>query len=450
MTYEATILQTYRRFSPKDVYKFHCEKIGVKEISGVRLCLSGMTEDFESAKELDFSLMYLGDNGCYPVLEMVRALHKTEVLRLRSCELSNVIAKLIAKVGATHPSLRTLDVSDNPFISAPGGEMLVQMAKRNPQILRILVSGTNIPKDVLRKLDAQLQKNVEAFLELEDKKTVHRYLFEVALDEILTNDEKRKLLKPMRTRRLCDDLTCEQRPRVELCTADWQLPTLTREEQERAKKSFSLEDVNTTGVLSFRRIINCLHRFGATQVDDDDAFLTTIFGAINTNEDGFMTYEEWVLLLRNYLMFEGGNYRANHMEQLRAAYDVVATGEETTALQASTCISNLSNIIGRNLPESLEDKVQSFLVASSGLSTTDETLIPMDFSTFAEAEAAGQILIDPVLRAAVVLNKLLIEPNAPGALTRGISSLQYQAKMSGTLRTPKDSGLETCSALKSG
>ena len=155
--------------------------------------------------------------------------------------------------------------------------------------------------------------------------------------------------------------------------------------------------------------MDCLKSYGVTGADQDDVFLKHVFEKLNTAENGFISTREWLILLRNVLAYESGVYKQNHARQLRMAYDLAGTGSDTTALHASACISNLSNITGRSLPDSLEDKVQNILIAASGLATMDESLIPMSLEVFSEAETVCECLINRTLREAVLHNKLYVE-----------------------------------------
>eukprot|EP00754_Rhynchopus_humris_P042296 Rhum_TRINITY_DN2597_c0_g1::Rhum_TRINITY_DN2597_c0_g1_i1::g.7652::m.7652 len=406
--YASTILSTYKGFSPCDVYKFHCEKGGVKEISGVVNALPGTPEDFGSVKELDFSLTYFGDSGCYSVLETVRALHGLEVLRLTGVGITNAIVKMLAQIAVAHPSLQVLDVGGNEFLSAPAGELLLEMAKKAPGILRVGIRGTNIPSDLERKLRRQVQGNIKAFLTTSGTQAVRSFLFEAALSEVLSDGERALLCRPMRTERLDQYLGEERTPAMELTTAVWLLPTLTPAQRNVAVSAFKQHDENGAGVVGYLQMVECMKTFGFTDVDPADAFLNHVFTRLNTAEDGYLGLADWLVLLQNYLLREAVQHHGNHLRQLRMAYDLVGTGRDTTALHASACVSNLMNITGRNLPDSIEDKVQAILVSSSGLPTTDESLIPMTFEDFAAAEVVAECLLHRGLRDSVVHRRLYV------------------------------------------
>ena len=251
--YASAILTTYAGFSPRDVYKFHCEKGGVREIGLIRDSLPSKVDDFASVKEMDLSSTLLGDNGAYAVLETVRALYKLEVLRLNGCNVTNAIVKMLAQVAVSHPSLQVIDLSDNEFLSAPCGELLLEVVRKAPGIIRVSMGKTNVPGDLMRKIRTQLAQNVKGFLTTSDPEGVHSFLLEAAISEVLSDSERFLLTKTVRTQRL-DSVLRDAAPPVVGLLPQWDLPQLTRDEMERAEDCFRKEDPNEASVLGLSRV----------------------------------------------------------------------------------------------------------------------------------------------------------------------------------------------------
>ncbi|KAJ9465241.1 putative serine/threonine-protein kinase roco5 [Diplonema papillatum] len=413
-TYATSIMSTYAGFSIADVYKFHCEKMRLREISGVSKCLPRKQDDFGLVAELDLSCMHLGDIGCYGVLEAVRVCWNCVVLRLAGCGLTNDVARLVAQVGMTHPTLRTLDVSDNPFLSAPAGEQLLLMARRNPNVTRIVLNGkVNIPADLVKKLRKQLDANQRARFEEMQPGEKRAFLFEAAIDEVLTPDEKLRLHKPMRTLPLAASLLHTATPPILVTDDPWRLPQLTRDEHDRARRAFRVEDENSSGYLTYQMVIQALRNFGLKDSDRDDAYLINLFERINRSDDGFLMEVEWLIFLRNVLSYEGYTYKSDYIAKLRASYNSVEAdsgGIETCVLHVSTCLSHLSNLLGEPLPDVIEEKVPALLIAASGMAAEDEYMMPMPFESYAEATLVAHCIVNKHLASAAIRGKLLVEP----------------------------------------
>lgn len=418
--YRETILSAYKGFCLRDVYKFHCEKIGVKVNSAVRSALPTRVGDFGDLVELDFSALHLGEAGAYPVIEVARAAWKLEVLRLRGAGVSNDTVALICQVIIDHPRIRAVDLSDNPFISTPGVEAFIKLARRRNLLCSVLLGGTSAPVELTRKLDKMLADNRTEMCTSEANNWFggavsglaatlpHAMAFEAAIDG-LTRAERHMLYMPVLTHRLHREFSEETKHFVSLQRDGFMLPELLRWELDRADECFGMYD-GGSGLLSHKGGCDAVRALTQLPITVRDADFEFLFNRVDRNDDGFIERDEWRLLVRNVLADHAAEVKSTRQRQLAAAYRTAAAGEGVMSVAGlAAAAAQAAAIVGAEPPREVEEKAREILLrCHSTTSAVEEDALPMPQDHFVEVMMAAECLLDPGMRHAAVARKILV------------------------------------------
>lgn len=403
--YQETILTAYNGYSLRDVYTFHCEKIGLKLNSGVLNSLPTAPGDFGAVIELDFSDCNLGEAGAYPVLEVARAAWGLEVLRLRDCGLTNESISLACQVADAHPRLRTLDLRDNPFVSTPSAVMLTKLARQRMLTQSVLLSGTSVAKETVRTLDWQLKDNSRGFPQ-------QGAAFEAALDA-LPLAERHWLVTPVLTRRLEEEMRGPYKHVITVRKDGHGLPVLHRKEIDKMDEAFQKRD-RASGLLSFSGACEAMSEVTGLKVTQADADVEFLFNRCDEDDDGFVDREQWQVMVRNQLALLAEEAKLILLAQLDKAYSETAGGGGVLAVaELPSVITAFCGIIGKPLDRALESRVRSLVLLSAqqeqhGGGGGDEEQLPLRKELFLSASVAALCLSDPALRHPVIERKRLI------------------------------------------
>eukprot|EP01065_Artemidia_motanka_P032927 TRINITY_DN39908_c0_g1_i1.p1 TRINITY_DN39908_c0_g1~~TRINITY_DN39908_c0_g1_i1.p1 ORF type:complete len:449 (+),score=127.55 TRINITY_DN39908_c0_g1_i1:83-1348(+) len=408
--YQEAILLAYKGFSLRDVYSFHCQKIGVKVNSGVVQALPTRVADFGSVAEMDCSTFHLGEAGVYPVLEVARAMWSLEVLRLGGAGLSNDSVALVCQVVESHPSIRTVDVSANRFVSTPSADMLLKLARSRPCLHSVLLAGTSVTRERVKRIDYVLQQNrarLDAAAALS-----HAVRYEAAVDALPAAD-RHHLRVPILLKPLHRHVREVVKHQIVLKQDGFALPLLLRCELNRAEQCFLSRD-GGSGLLGHRKVCEALSEFLDFSVSQEDADIEFLFNRCDTNDDGFITKQQWFVVVRNVLSQQAEDVKTILVSQVERAYVDTASGDGIVSLaELAACVSAFCAVVGQQLMKGVEATARQILLSLHGASALDEDKIPLRKDTFIEALVTALCVHDASVRHSVVYGKRLIPATKP-------------------------------------
>eukprot|EP01062_Namystynia_karyoxenos_P062279 TRINITY_DN5518_c0_g1_i1.p2 TRINITY_DN5518_c0_g1~~TRINITY_DN5518_c0_g1_i1.p2 ORF type:complete len:429 (+),score=169.10 TRINITY_DN5518_c0_g1_i1:82-1368(+) len=418
--YRDTILAAYRGFSLRDVYKFHCDKVGVRANSGARRALPTRVGDFGDVVEMDLSACNLGEAGTYPALEALRAAWNCEVLRLRDSGLTNDTVALICQVAESHPALRTVDLSGNRFVSQPAVDLSIRLARRRPQICSVLLEGCSAPREQVRRLSGLLAENRRKLAASGAPPELgHAVLFETGVDALPTQ-HRFCLSQPLLQRRLCEDLCTVVKHHISTKEDAFLLPDLLRWELDQAAACFREQDTSTSGLLGHRRTCLALSAMTGTQITQEDAEVEHLFNRCDTNDDGFIETDQYFVVVRNHLAMRAEEVKSVLIAQLAKAYQQAlpeGSGQMVlTGLAAG--VANYGAICGQRPPAAVEETARAVAMAATGATALNEDKVVLSQQLFVQVVVAGLCGCDEAVRHAVICHKYLVPrrataPSAP-------------------------------------
>jgi hypothetical protein len=148
--------------SLRDVYEESCKTADVHINSALAKALPERHGAPLQGDVLDLSRNYVGDRGIVPVLSIIQ--RSPHLRRLVLCEngLRNNAVKLLCNVVAKHPSISSLDLSDN-YISEGAGTAIEALLAENPRVVEIGFRNTKIDSQEQRlRIKELLERNVAA------------------------------------------------------------------------------------------------------------------------------------------------------------------------------------------------------------------------------------------------------------------------------------------------
>lgn len=145
--------------SLRDVYEESCRASDVHVNSALVRFFPERHGAPISVDTLDLSRNYVGDRGLIPVLSVIQ--RSPHLRKLSLCEngLRNNAVKLLCNVAAKHPSLVSIDLSDN-YISEGAGTAIEGLLSENPRITEIGFRNTKIDSHEQRlRIKELLERN---------------------------------------------------------------------------------------------------------------------------------------------------------------------------------------------------------------------------------------------------------------------------------------------------
>ena len=142
--------------SLKQIYTAKCEELGVRKNSSVSDLLE---HDDDDLRCLDLSVNIVGVKGLLPVLDVCRHAKGLMTLNLSNNMLSSPAAVEISKALMGHPSLTTIDVSNNHL--PLGGEPLLALAKASPALTKVHLADALVRPLFVKLIDYQLAHNAK-------------------------------------------------------------------------------------------------------------------------------------------------------------------------------------------------------------------------------------------------------------------------------------------------
>eukprot|EP00760_Papus_ankaliazontas_P034943 PhM_4_TR7558/c0_g1_i2/m.3775 len=110
---------------------------------------------------LDLRRNYVGDRGLIPVIAVVQSSPQLRRINFAENGLRNNAVKVMCAAIARHPTITSVDVSDN-YISEGAGRALECLLKENPRIVELQFANTKLDVDVRLRLKELITNNVSA------------------------------------------------------------------------------------------------------------------------------------------------------------------------------------------------------------------------------------------------------------------------------------------------
>eukprot|EP00667_Euglena_gracilis_P029725 EG_transcript_39796 len=102
----------------------------------------------------------IGNKGLLPVLEVVRLNRQMKAMSVIGNGIKNTGVEWLVHMALEHPSLSSIDLSDNRITNA-AGTVLNYLAQRNPHITDINISNTRIDEQLKNHIELRLKANRE-------------------------------------------------------------------------------------------------------------------------------------------------------------------------------------------------------------------------------------------------------------------------------------------------
>eukprot|EP00760_Papus_ankaliazontas_P035548 PhM_4_TR7883/c0_g1_i1/m.8951 len=150
--------------SLSEQYEATCRALNLKPNSRIRKEFASGA--YENPHNIDVSGNYLGGNGLQAFLIVIQNSPEMRVFRARDNGLSNDSIVALCRVLATHPSVLTVDLGENP-ISLMAAYALMDLGRKNTRIKSIVLDGTDIEEKVVKKITSLLSATQAAVVKCE-------------------------------------------------------------------------------------------------------------------------------------------------------------------------------------------------------------------------------------------------------------------------------------------
>eukprot|EP01012_Entosiphon_sulcatum_P008648 TRINITY_DN14747_c0_g1_i1.p1 TRINITY_DN14747_c0_g1~~TRINITY_DN14747_c0_g1_i1.p1 ORF type:complete len:472 (-),score=106.16 TRINITY_DN14747_c0_g1_i1:242-1657(-) len=135
------------------MYITRCKELQIKPNSAMVKQLD-QTTDLEV---LDLTNNYVGPKGLQAALQAITGSNVT-TLRLADNQIDNDGLQIVLDVVKTHPSITSLDLSNNP-LSQLAGRQLLTLLQEDHNIIELKLENTFIKDMMLKKIEAQVERN---------------------------------------------------------------------------------------------------------------------------------------------------------------------------------------------------------------------------------------------------------------------------------------------------
>ncbi|GET90805.1 calpain-like cysteine peptidase, putative [Leishmania tarentolae] len=148
----------YIGYSQREIYRKRCDELGCACNSAVIQLLSDVPGEVTSLTSLDLSRNFLGRKGVIPLLDVIESAAQLRSLDLRDQQLGNDTVEVICARLRRHPSLLTLNLSNNPITLAISSALL-ELASQNTVLQNIYLENTLVRPSMVTAIEVQLGKN---------------------------------------------------------------------------------------------------------------------------------------------------------------------------------------------------------------------------------------------------------------------------------------------------
>ncbi|CAJ1989237.1 paraflagellar rod component 1 / PFC1 [Leishmania donovani] len=171
MTTMARVDETLARFkgkSPRDSYKQVCGELDVHMQREIYAALPEKPMAWHHIYTLDLGKSLLGTKGCMAMLPLITVSTSMRKLSLRSCGLSDEFVIQLCAVLQSHPSLRSVDISDNELVTVYSAPHIISVMRNNSNMVLFDVYNTHVGSnvgDIIAKLGQRNLDNVLHYYE---------------------------------------------------------------------------------------------------------------------------------------------------------------------------------------------------------------------------------------------------------------------------------------------
>eukprot|EP01006_Ploeotia_vitrea_P024028 TRINITY_DN56742_c0_g1_i1.p1 TRINITY_DN56742_c0_g1~~TRINITY_DN56742_c0_g1_i1.p1 ORF type:complete len:239 (+),score=16.22 TRINITY_DN56742_c0_g1_i1:38-754(+) len=146
--------------SCREIYQYYCKQYKTKPNS---LLLSWLPADkgVFTLQDMELNGNFIGDRGILPLLEVARLNPQLKRMSLHNNGIKNSGVECLVHMCLEHQGLSSLDLSHNR-ISLGSGKVLQELAKKNKNMVNIVVNDTRIDEQLQQRIEARVKQNRDA------------------------------------------------------------------------------------------------------------------------------------------------------------------------------------------------------------------------------------------------------------------------------------------------
>mmetsp|Transcript_35766 Transcript_35766/g.41721 ORF Transcript_35766/g.41721 Transcript_35766/m.41721 type:complete len:500 (-) Transcript_35766:224-1723(-) len=153
------LMLSFQGRSPKEIYADSCEEHHVRIQKSLYEELSALADDFGKLQHLLCAEIAFGVRGSLALMPIIQVSRNLRRVDLKGCGLTDEFVTGLVEALQEHPTIRTIDLSNNPFITVHSGRGLVKMAELNPNIVSCALEGTHVGANVARVIASRCESN---------------------------------------------------------------------------------------------------------------------------------------------------------------------------------------------------------------------------------------------------------------------------------------------------
>ncbi|KAG5504054.1 hypothetical protein GH5_04915 [Leishmania sp. Ghana 2012 LV757] len=167
MTTMARVDETLARFkgkSPRDSYKQICGELEVHMQRDIFTTLPSKAMAWHQIYTLDLEKSLLGTKGCMALLPIITVSTSMRKMSLRSCGLSDEFVIEMCSILENHPSLRSVDISDNELVTVYSASHIISVMRNNSNMVLFDLYNTHVGANVACIIAELGQRNLNNVL----------------------------------------------------------------------------------------------------------------------------------------------------------------------------------------------------------------------------------------------------------------------------------------------
>eukprot|EP00796_Vickermania_ingenoplastis_P008050 gene8050-5603_t len=151
MTTAARVDETLARFnrkSPRDAYKQVCSELGIHYQRDIYNKLPEVPSAWHRIRTLELDGSLLGPKGCMSLLPIILVSTTLRKITLANCGLSDEFVIELCEILQSHPTVRSVDISNNELISVFAASSIISLMKNNTNMVGFESAGTHLGDNV--------------------------------------------------------------------------------------------------------------------------------------------------------------------------------------------------------------------------------------------------------------------------------------------------------------
>uniref|UniRef100_A0A0A9Y0T4 Uncharacterized protein n=1 Tax=Lygus hesperus TaxID=30085 RepID=A0A0A9Y0T4_LYGHE len=151
MTTMAKVDETLARFdrkSPQESYRQICDEEDVHMQHELYNLLPNVPMAWHRIHSLELDNFLLGTKGCMTVLPIITVSTLLRKISVRSCGVADDFIKRLCEILQGHPSVRSVDASENNLITVYSASPIISLMKNNTNMVSFNVDHTHIGSNV--------------------------------------------------------------------------------------------------------------------------------------------------------------------------------------------------------------------------------------------------------------------------------------------------------------